>query len=272
MQMCLHALRHDENRGEGRPKRLLLLLATRNADKAAMPAGFDQRVAMMGEFAKDLRRALSRGEDGGGAGKVEEGRGEEGGGIKIGKEESSKRSSPSLEPVIDIGVTKAAMFVEKAQVIESSDAYTAFQGEMGVTTPEQVHLTGYDTLTRVVDPKYYLPDHSLAPLQELFGKHRINVTMRYPPERRDQVAFVEGLRGGDSEVTGWKREWAERIELVEGSQEGEDGISSTRARDCFRDSGARTSQGGKWCSEGVVEYILREGLYLDDGTKKRVEK
>lgn len=40
------------------PQRLLLLLATQNADKAPTPAAFEQRLAMMAIFAEDLVRSL----------------------------------------------------------------------------------------------------------------------------------------------------------------------------------------------------------------------
>src|SRR5277367_460709 len=41
------------------PKRLLLLLATQNADKAPKPASFEQRLVLMTIFANDLRKTYS---------------------------------------------------------------------------------------------------------------------------------------------------------------------------------------------------------------------
>lgn len=286
-----------------RPKRLLLLLATKNADKPAAPAGFEHRLAMMGAFAEDLKGCLGKERRGKGLGRKDvelsnregvraEGRrkaessgdgagldakkrieGNEFKGPEVSKEKAkeSKGSEQEEDPdvIIDIGVTKEAMFVEKARVIEESGLYVVPLQEKRQV--EQVHLTGYDTLIRLVDPKYYPPELMLAPLKGLFDKHSVRVMMRSPPSIEEQVDFVKGLKDGTREAQGWKREWAERVELVEGRKNGQEGISSTRAREKFKDSTSRERQGDQWCSDSVVGYVLREGLYLDGGTK-RVEQ
>ena len=277
MQMCLSALRDEGGIGEEgvkgtgkRVKRLLLLLATKNADKAAVPAAFEHRVAMMGRFAEDLRKIFSKG---GGSraeprGKMEQGRKSDGEDAAEATQRSRSGSSELEDLIIDIGVTKAAMFIAKAQAIEESGAYVLPLDEVGGVA-EQVHLTGYDTLIRLVDTKYYPPEHTLAPLGGLFGKHRVRVTMRSPPSKEEQLEFLKRLSGSTFEVKGWKREWGQRIEMVEEKGEGEDAISSTRAREYFEDPGLRSDGAAKWCSQGVIEHVLREGQYLDDGVRQR---
>ncbi|MCJ1232943.1 hypothetical protein MMC14_000897 [Varicellaria rhodocarpa] len=168
------------------PCRLLLLLATQNADKAPKPTTFEQRLAMMTLMAENLVQSLSR--------------------------TSAQSNEDNI--AVDIGVTKYPFFVDKSAVISSSGLYLF--PEMPV---EQVHLVGFDTLIRVLDPKYY-PSHTLAPLDELFTHHRLRVVYRTDDGwggRQEQDAYLHGLREGKMEAEGGKREWAEKITFVEGT-------------------------------------------------------
>lgn len=280
--MCLSALLQSSPKTDtenAEPKRLLLLLATQNADKAAVPATFEHRLAMMGAFAGDLKETLKE-ERKGRRGREDitdetekrkssddrnriEAKGELDDAALT--EKATVRGEQENEDVtIDIGITKEAMFIEKAKVIEESGLYVHPLQEEGEV--EQVHLTGYDTLVRLVAPKYYPPQHSLAPLEDLFNKHSVRVTMRTPPPVEDQQIFFEELKDGSKEQHGWKREWAEKIELVEGRRKGDEAISSTSARQCFQNLELRKKEGNKWCSESVTKYILRASLYLDEET------
>ncbi|SLM40851.1 cytidylyltransferase [Lasallia pustulata] len=213
------------------PKRLLLLLATQNADKAPKPASFEHRLAMMTIFASDLLENLK-----GQQRQAEEGGGE--GGIAV-----------------DIALTTLPHFHAKSAALASSALYP---------NPEQVHLIGYDTLTRLLDPKYYPPAHTLAPLTPLFSDHRVRATYRTDDRwggRGEQRDYLERLRRGEMEKIGGEREWAGRIELVEGRKEGEEAVSSTKVREAVRE-GDRGML-GKLVTEGVADWILKEGLYTD---------
>jgi nicotinamide-nucleotide adenylyltransferase len=220
------------------PKRLLLLLATQNADKAPKPASFEQRLTLMTIFANDLRNAY------------------------ISTTSGHSRSSSTKEgvedlPPIDIGVTKHPIFVDKASTIEASGLYPP--------DTTQVHLTGYDTLIRILNPKYYPPTYTLAPLEPFLSKHRLRVTYRTDDGwggRAEQEAYLKALADGEREAEGGRREWAGRIELVEGRREGEEVVSSTRVREAVK-SGDRDML-RKLVSEGVADWVLQEGLYVDD--------
>lgn len=271
MRICLSALRDDSTIDEAEkatPKRLLLLLATQNADKPAKPASFEQRLAMMAAFAEDLRLVMKEGGN--------SNRGIRQHSVEAQNEIStnSKSEEVALSPtkaqldyqsevIIDIGVTKAAMFVKKAELIEDSGFYSHALGEQ---TIEQVHLIGFDTLKRLVDPKYYPPEHTLAPLGGLFEKHRVRVTMRSPPSREEQLEYFMKLRRGppveEQGLPSWKREWTDNIELVEGRKVSEEQVSSTKARECFQKRTGDMLQGHKWCSQGVIAYVVKENLYL----------
>jgi nicotinamide-nucleotide adenylyltransferase len=220
------ALESSTSSNEPQPElghqRLLLLLATQNADKPAKPALFEDRLVMMNLFGRDLLDCL--------------------------------RSTPA----IDIGLTSQPYFIDKASSITRSNAYSP-------ADVQQIHLTGYDTLIRIFEPKYYPPSHTLGPLAPFLSRHRVRVTMR-PDDgwggRDEQEAFLKGLRDGGLEAVGGKREWADRIELVEACLDDEQGpVSSTRARQA---AVAGDSEGlGKVVTDSVTDYVLERRLYTE---------
>lgn len=210
----------------GLSSRLLLLLATQNADKPAKPASFEDRLVMMASFADDLLSYLQTTPSG---------------------------LSPQCLPQIDIGVTKKPYFVDKAAEIESAGVYPS--------SLEQVHLTGYDTLIRIFNPKYYPPTHTLQPLAPFLSKHRLRVTMRPGDEWGDkdnQQAFLAELARGGRENEGGRSEWAERIQFVEGRKPDEPSVSSTRARDAVNTNPADL----EWLvTQNVRGYMLSQNPY-----------
>lgn len=227
LRICESAL-HDDPRAAAADKRLLLLLATQNADKPAKPAAFEQRLKMMCLLAQDLR-------------------------TRRGKKETAEEGVP-----IDIGVTKLPIFVDKVKEIADPDIY----GEQ----VEQVHLIGFDTLVRLMDTKYYPPQHTLQPLETLFGKHRVRVTRRTDDKwggREEQDAYIQALAQGQREEEGGKRVWAEKIDLVEGRREGDEVVSSTKVREAIGRSDRGALQ--KMVAENIASWILEEELYNEDG-------
>lgn len=204
------------------PSRVLLLLATQNADKPSVPASFEDRLVMMCLLAQDLRQELS--------------------------------GTLGEPPQVDVGVTKKPYFVDKAAAIEESRQYPA--------SLEQVHLIGYDTLIRIFNTKYYPPTFTLRPLEPFLSKHRLRVTMRPDDEwggREEQEQYLRDIAQGDRDHEGANREWAERIHLVPGKpQAGDLPISSTRARQAAR---AGVIQLRSLVSESVGRYVTEQKLY-----------
>ena len=156
---------------------------------------------------------------------------------------------------VDIGVCKPPLFVDKVRAIEESRIY-------GEEAAEQVHLIGFDTLLRLLDPKYYPPEHTLRPLNGLFEKHRVRVMERTGDswgiggEQRD---YLRRLGDGSKEGEGGKREWIDRIELVDGRRADEDTISSTKVREAAQSGDRDTLH--SLVPKSVAEYILQERLY-----------
>ncbi|CAF9914355.1 hypothetical protein IMSHALPRED_001888 [Imshaugia aleurites] len=232
LHICTSALLHDRPKAE--PKRLLLLLATQNADKAPKPAAFEHRLAMMSIFAEEMVKEVA--------------------------------ADGNCEGVaVDVGVTKMARFVDKAREIGECGDYSSVDDEGRKQPVEQVHLTGFDTLVRLLDIKYYPPNHTLAPLEGLFEKHRVRVTRRTGDAwggKEVQDEYLTRVRRGELEDKGGKREWAERVELVEGRKEGEEVVSSTKVRESSQKGEVELM---KLVTEGVGRWILDENLYVDGG-------
>ncbi len=208
------------------PHRLLLLFATQNADKAPKPASFEDRLVMMTLFAQELQRELGRG---------------------------SKLA-------VDIGVTKLPYYHDKAVSIDESGVY---DGE-----PEQVHTTGFDSLIRIFNAKYYPPDHRFDVLEPFLSRHRLRVSYRPDDEwggREEQKQYVQDIADGKLEDKGGKREWADRIQLVEGKAEGDEVVSSTLARKAAKNDPRSLS---KYVTPSVMEWIISEKLYLEGELNK----
>ncbi len=160
---------------------------------------------------------------------------------------------------IDIGVTKLPYFADKAKSIEDSGL---FPGSV-----QQVHLLGYDTLTRLLSTKYYPPTHTLQPLHPLLEKHRVLVTYRADDDwgtRSEQDKYLRDIEEGSRDADGAKRQWVTKgtIRMVEGRKDGEEIISSTRVREAAK-TGDRDAL-EKLVTKGVGDWILEENLYLDD--------
>jgi nicotinamide-nucleotide adenylyltransferase len=217
--------------------RLLLLLATQNADKPSKPAPFEDRLAMMELFAHDVRSHLAA------------------------RDSSISASSMEHIPTIDIAVTKKPYFIDKAAAIEASDHYPS--------PLEQVHLTGYDTLIRIFNPKYYPPEHTLQPLSALFSQHRLRVTLRPGDDwgdREEQEGFLASIARGERDSEGARREWAQKIQLIEGRKPKDPPVSSTRAREAAQSA----PQDLDWLiPDHVRQFVLSEKTYSTEnpGTK-----
>ena len=188
---------------------------------------------------------------------------------------ASRCPPPSLQPAIDIGITKLPYFADKAASIQASGSYGRSDDE--ATQPEQVHLTGFDTLLRLLDTKYYPPSHTLTPLEPFLGKHRVRVTYRsssgssdWRRQREEQDKYLRELSEGKREKEGGKAKWGTegRIVLVDGRPEGEgqgdrvEAVSSTRVREAVKRGNKEALR--RLVTEGVAEWVVREGLYLDE--------
>jgi len=223
------ALQKTNNDAFSKPRRLLLLFATMNADKAPSAASFDQRLTLMTVFATDLLKSLK-----------------------------TKPDEYSVVPV-DIGVTTVPYYTDKSVAItnEGSEWYP--------DKPKHIHLVGYDTLTRFFAAKYYQKfDPPFSALNPYFDNgHRLRVTLRPDDDYgtvEQQRAFHGRLENGEMEADGGKREWAKQVELVPPNPKA--GVSSTKVRKAA--NGGDWEEVRRLCTEGVAGYVRNEGLYEED--------
>lgn len=241
--------------------RLLLLLAVNNADKAPKPAAFEERLLMMGAFAGDIQRAWHTLER-----------------QTAPQEEDGHTQEDEATLPVDIGLTTHPYFHDKSAAIAASPDYD-FHDPAQADNTSQVFLAGYDTLIRIFTPKYYsspVPEAGVDPpqpeiktpmqgaLDPFLARARLRATMRTDDDwggREDQLGYLERILHGDElEEVGGRREWARRVELVEGTSGGGDGgaVSSTLAREAVK--------AGDWgrlrelVPGGVASLIEREAV------------
>jgi nicotinamide-nucleotide adenylyltransferase len=202
--------------------RILLLLAVQNADKAPRPAPFEQRLCMMEALAREI---LLHHHDGTGAGSV---------------------------AAVDVGVTTRPYFHDKAGAVRESGFYAGL-GDM-------TFLAGFDTLIRVLNPRYYGGEEGMAEaLDPFFGMSKLRVTMR-PGGGWGGVEEQEGYLGGLQGGRGYRTEWSGRIEMVEGSG-GSVGVSSSRVRELV--SQGKTQDLESLVGRDVEQFIRAEELYKE---------
>ncbi|PBP18892.1 cytidylyltransferase family protein [Diplocarpon rosae] len=218
------------------PPQVLLLLAIQNADKAAQPATFEKRLAMMQLFADDVL-----------------------GDISSLFQSDSKTQREQDKVGIDIGLTTLPYFADKYQHISPSEQYP-------LQETEQVHLIGYDTLVRCFDTKYYPPQYTLGPLQSFLKKHKLRVTYRTDDMWGDKAAqdkFLRDVGEGRKVSVGGLKEWVtdKRIEMVEGKEDSQEVISSTKARAASRNEDNETL--ARTVTPSVQRFILDHRLYKD---------
>jgi nicotinamide-nucleotide adenylyltransferase len=149
---------------------------------------------------------------------------------------------------VDVGVTTEPFYYKKAEVVEASGEYAGLQS--------QVHITGFDTVIRIFDGKYY-PD-GMGVLGGMFEKGSLRVHLRDGDEE-EQRGYLQKIADGEREGEGIKQEWAERIEMVEPMEEV---VSSTEARKCVLEQRGLGLE--RYVSGGVRDYIMQEGLYEEE--------
>lgn len=206
--------------------RVLLLLSTTNADKAPVPASFQERLLMVYIFAIALCEEMS-----------------------ARCRESSSHSDAYL--AVDIGITKCPYFVDKAAAIISTNVYPLHA--------QQVHIIGFDTLVRLFNVKYY-QNNTLQPLVPFLAKNRLIVFTRPSPvwgSPENQKSFLEKFLHSDIEQKGGKAEWVYCIQFVELDND-VTAISSTKARDAAKTGNMAL---GSFVVPTIKEWIQLNNLY-----------
>lgn len=277
-----HLAQQETNGGQkkrlGTSLRLLLLLSVNNADKAPKPAAFEQRLALMWAFARDLQLEQQQG-------------GLRGGPAPSPSLSGEEREHDDAEGLsIDLALSTLPYFHEKSAAIAELLFYRGGEegelgggGDGGDGEMEQLFLVGYDTLIRIFNPKYYrgAPGSSAAvadvaeagggatPMQRVLGpffaRAKLRVTLRTDDDwggEDEQRAYLRNLLEAEGlAAVGGSREWGGRIETVEGRRVGADIISSTYARAAARDR--NWDRLGLMVTPEVGRWIEQEKLYAE---------
>ncbi len=177
------------------PKRLLLLLATQNADKARIPASLEDRLVMMTLFAHELLFDVQQ----------------------------------AAPPLIDIGLIKQPYFHDKAAALDESGIYPGSPQQVhliGFDTLIRIFNNKYyppEHHLRVLEP--FLRQHRLR------ATYRTDDEWG---SRQEQDQYIQDIADGSRTDEGAQRGWARQLTLVEGRQDGEDVVSSTLAREAAK--------------------------------------
>lgn len=205
--------------------RLLLVLSINNADKAAAtPASFEERWGMMGSLAKDLAahcwdlQLQAYGKAG----------------------DAQKQQRQVDEPPcfgINMALSTLPYFHQKSAALARAEREAfARRPDPKLVCAEQILLVGYDTLIRILNPKYYAPEPMEVALAPMFERASLRVMLRADAdttelwEQRKQVSDMR--LGRDGRCLRW--EWRKRVVVVEVAHTARDAetecVSSTRAR------------------------------------------
>ncbi|KAK6347627.1 hypothetical protein TWF718_005466 [Orbilia javanica] len=221
MHLALQALRKYSQNDDSSTS-LLLLLATTNADKPPSPASYDHRLAMMCLLAEEIQNIYT-----------------------------STPSSPStsaVTPQIDIGITPHPRFIDKSSDLSS---HPFFPSEI----TRQIWILGYDTLIRLLNPKYYPPTHTLSALHHtlLSSTNRLLVFTRPGTDLGTPQSQHEYTDSLDPSI-------ANKVDMVVPDDVEEvNGVSSTNVRNGVKNG---TQEWKRGVCSGVAEWIEKEGLYV----------
>lgn len=158
---------------------------------------------------------------------------------------------------VSIGLTNHAKFVDKSVAIT---LYIKAQLNNQLPSTKLTFLVGYDTLERILDPKYYLPDLLLDSLNEfmkttdLFCLTRSENVEAY----NEQVDFIRKIHHGD--VAHIPQAWSNSVHLrsVGSEREVVGQINSTNVRNAFAQGNAT---GNLAVLPEIKAYIEENGIY-----------
>lgn len=149
---------------------------------------------------------------------------------------------------VSIGITRHAKFVDKLVSIIK-------ELELPV---KLTFAVGYDTLVRILDEKYYVPDKLLDSLREFMASSDIFCLTRTDADKSDleQIKFVKDV--GNGHFAHIPLSWAKSIHMVNVPESAVCTISSSQLR---RNYAENESVGSSLVDKSINNYILENKLY-----------
>ncbi|GME97506.1 catalytic activity protein [[Candida] boidinii] len=238
-QCILHNFNSDHNQlniTTINNKSVLLLLSVNNVDKKAQPAKFEDRLEMMYILASKI--------------------------------------SDELGISVSIGITKFAMFTDKSKEINSYINNLKIEENGNVTYSNNIKLIflmGYDTLIRVLNPKYYLPHSlkdSLSEFMEncdLFTLTRSSASdaesssTENNQEINSQFQYLQDIK--ENKIEGIPKEWGPKIHLVNGDSSSISISSSEIRKNVSLNKNESTKFLETSTFKEISDYIRTKNLY-----------
>lgn len=202
---------------------LLLLLSVKNADKENVPASFLDRIEMMSLMADYLNK--------------------------------------NLNVNVSIGLTNHARFVDKSLSI--LDYIHLAHPNVDTNTLKLTFLVGFDTLIRIFDPKYYLPDKLSDSLNNFMRSTDLFCLTRNDENNTylQQINFMHEIQHGKHEHI--PHNWSHNIFMLEKTGDYDEkldtigAISSSNIR-----NNVKSSDWHQQVIPEVKQYITENDLYI----------
>ncbi|KAF8071861.1 hypothetical protein FPV67DRAFT_1747369 [Lyophyllum atratum] len=214
----------------------LLLLSVRNADKALKPgdATYPQRLEMMNILARDIVQ-------------------------------KSGRSDPEEASNVAIAIIDEPTFVGKSSCLQA-----LFKGRFAETPEYGTHDTqlnfilGFDTLERLIQPRYYgSREQMMKSLQKFLSPSPEGDDSRVICARRGSPSSPEGMAESADLAIVEDFITSGRIVMIDIGKDLRT-YSSTEVRNTIRRLGIEASEWRKFVPPGIADYIVHERLYVDE--------
>ncbi|CAR29051.1 hypothetical protein ZYGR_0W00790 [Zygosaccharomyces rouxii] len=146
-----------------------------------------------------------------------------------------------------VGITTSAKFVDKDRIIRE---HFSSRGLIS-------YLVGFDTIVRILDPKYYLPQSLSEALKEFMASTNFFcLTRNSGPELDKQMRYCSDISQGLYEPT-IPRKWGNKIQL-EVNDEKYASVCSSNIREAVLND-CTTEDLQDQLPPSILEYIMRQG-------------
>lgn len=163
----------------------------------------------------------------------------------------------SLKVDVKVGLTNHAKFVDKSEAICS---YMKNYKQLSMSNIRLSFLVGYDTLIRILEPKYYLPDNLATALAGFFETSDLFCLTRSDGSisLEKQFDYLDSISKGNIQYI--PKHWSSNIYLTHNESLELSKISSSSIRSNI------LNDNKKWfykVTPDIKNYIVNEHIYKD---------
>lgn len=163
----------------------------------------------------------------------------------------------SLKIDVKVGLTNHAKFVDKSKAICS---YLSNDKQLSISSIRLSFLVGFDTLIRILNPKYYVPNSLASALGGFFETSDLFCLTRSDDSisLENQFDYLDSIASGD--IDGVPKHWSSNIFLSHNESLELSKISSSSIRSNI------SHNNEEWFNKvtpDIKNYIANEGIYKD---------